>query len=134
MRPRIRHLSLLASLALAGCAFVQLHEETQQFEDATILAGRVPAPSGWRGPILVSAVAGQGASAAIVHEVRLHEPGGYELIVPDGSYSVLAFGDANGNGYPDADEPAGLLPRPVTVEKNGIISMLALSIDMGPAK
>jgi len=134
MNPRIRRLCSLASLALAGCAFVQLHEETKQFDDATILAGRVTAPADWRGPILVAAVTGTGASVSIAHEVRLHEPGGYELIVPDGSYSLIAFGDANGNGYPDGDEPAGVLSSPVNVANTTLISMLDFSIEPGHSK
>ena len=38
--------------------------------------------------------------------MRLHEPGGYELIVPHGTYALFAFADLNDNGLHDAGEPS----------------------------
>lgn len=124
-RMAARILLLLACpAALSGCTLVQLRSETREFYDATVLAGRVSVSGDWRGPVIVAAVTNAQGRRVIAHQTLLHEPGSFELIVPDGVYSLVAYGDADGNGLPDDENPAGILPSSVTVEGSRLISLL----------
>lgn len=118
---------------LAGCTLVQLHEESKEFYSATVLVGRVSAPPGWQGDVIVGAVSMEGGRATIAHQVRLHEPGGYELIVPDGRYVLVGFGDTDGNGQPGPAEPVGRLVVPVSVAGSRIITLLDFSLSTDAA-
>lgn len=131
---------LVAALALGlcgvGCTLVQLRGEAREFQAATVLAGRVSPPQGWSGPVVVAALAEAAPLAVrgrLVHQVWLHEPGGFELIVPDGRYTLLAWGDVNGNGRPDADEPGAQLPLPVEVSGQGMVLQLDMALAAGAA-
>jgi hypothetical protein len=112
-QPRLRHLSLCSAavaLALSGCTLLELKDDAAAFYASTVLAGRVQAPAGRAGrpgPVVVAAVSRKPGLPQVVHRVLLHEPGGFELIVPHGEYRLVAFGDDNGNGRYDAGEPAG---------------------------
>lgn len=125
---------LLAVPLLSSCTLVTLRDEARAFYAATVLAGRVAVPAGWRGPVVVAAVAeGADGRRQVVHQVRLHEAGGYELIVPDGLTTVVAFGDADGNGRPDDGDPAALQPAPVDVRSQGLLLQLDLVLAPGQA-
>ena len=112
---------------LAACTLVQLADDSRQFYDATVLVGRVAAPPGWDGPVVVGVV-GQDRTQPIVHHVWLHEPGGYELIVPDGAYRVFAYGDSDRDGLPDRSDPAALLTTQIEVAGQGMVTMLDLAL------
>lgn len=112
---------------LASCTPLKLRDNAQTYYAATVLAGRVAAPADWRGPVIVAALAERAEGPPqVAHQVLLHEPGGYELMVADGRYHVVAFGDLDGNGRPDATEPAASLAAPIDVKGEG----LALQLDM----
>jgi hypothetical protein len=128
--------ALALGLAAPGCTLVQLRDEAREFQAATVLAGRVSPPAGWWGPVVVVALADDGAAAGrgrVAHQVWLHEPGGYELIVPDGRYSLLAWGDADANGRPDAGEPAARQALAVEVSGQGIMLQLDMALVPGAA-
>lgn len=76
----------LLALLTAGCTLVHLRSDTRAYDGDAILVGRVSGPPGWQGPVRVVAVARQGGEAHLAHQVLLHEPGGFELIVPAGRY------------------------------------------------
>jgi uncharacterized alpha/beta hydrolase family protein len=126
-------LSLLC-LALAGCAVLQVREESQDFYVSTVLVGRVAAPAGWQGSVVVVAVSESDSPRTLAHQVRLHEPGGYELIVPDGRYLLCAYADTNNDGSPDPEGPAALLDTPVAVANSGIVMLLDLTLAPGGAE
>jgi len=124
MAARILLLLACQAAALSGCTLVQLRSETREFYGATVLAGRVSVTGDWRGPVIVAAVTNAQGRRVIAHQTLLHEPGSYELIVPDGVYSLITYGDADGNGLPDDEDPGGILPSSVTVEGSRLISLL----------
>jgi len=101
-------ISLILSFLIAGCTFMQLREETKIIQNSTILVGNVTStPSFWDRPIVVAAYSKENNTRAIVHYTTLHEQASYELIVPKGSYYIVAFGDKNKNLIYDIGEPAG---------------------------
>lgn len=120
----------LLQLLLGGCTLVQLRNDTDQFYSATVLAGRVWATSDWHGPVIVSATTSVNGRTEIAHQVLLHEPGGFELIVPNGVYELIAYGDRDANGLPDPHDPAGVLSKEVKVEGAGLISLLDFPLSM----
>ena len=131
----MRHLDLSARgiavtttlLFMGGCALVKLHRENAEFSAATVLVGRVLPEGGWRGPVSVAAIRLVDGNAHIEHEVWLHEPGGFELLVTDGAYTLVAYGDVNNDGRPDDDAPAGMIAESVTIPGNNGEQIHALS-------
>lgn len=121
MRRVSRVLTVLAvAMGLhSGCTLLDLRTQTIEYYQATVVVGQVIPPPGWSGPIVVAALS---PNAEVAHDVWLHEPGGYELIVPPGQYTVLAFGDANRNGRLDAGEPAGSHPAIITASGSGTVA------------
>lgn len=117
----------LAFLLLNGCAMLNLRENTRAFYGATVLAGRVAGPADFQAPVIVLARDEQ--DGRIAHHVRLHEPGGFELIVGDGDYSVLAFADADGDGRPGEGDLQGA-SAPLRVRGEGMIS--AVDVTLAP--
>ncbi len=117
---------LVAALLAAGCTLVQLKQDAADFYASTVLVGRIESPGGWNGPVIVSARTRGPGPGTVVHQTLLHEPGGYELIVPRGEYLVEAFGDTNGNGVQDPGEPAGRHggARPVVASGSGVVASL----------
>lgn len=128
MRQIVRLLALLGlSVALGACTLVKLREESKTFYASTVLVGRVSAPPGWKGPIVVAAYTKSFGRITVAHCTLLHEAGGFELMVPNGGeYQLFAFGDANGNLHFDAGEPAGayLSPQPIAASGTGIVANL----------
>ncbi len=123
--------ALIAATQLAGCTLVQLHQESKEFYSATVLVGRVAAPGDWQGPVIVAATTRTDGELVVAHQVLLHEPGGYELIVPDGRYTLVAFGDRNGDGLVGQQDPVAMLSSPVEVSGAGIVTLLDLSLAYG---
>jgi pimeloyl-ACP methyl ester carboxylesterase len=101
-----------------------VREESRAFYEATVLVGRISVPVGWTGPVIVAAVRIEQDRRLVEHQVRLHEPGGYELIVGDGDYTVIAYADADGNGRPDSRDLAGRYKDVVQVEDARLVSLL----------
>lgn len=100
-------LALGATLALQACTMGELAREADDYQASTVLVGRVEPGSAAPGPIVVGAYTrSEGGDWRLAHQTRLHEPGGYELIVPPGRYTLYAYADHNGNGLHDAGEPA----------------------------
>lgn len=123
------------SALVAGCTLVQVRDQSQAFYEATVLVGRVTmaddaAAFGAAAPIVVAAIREESHRRTVAHRVRLHEAGGYELIVPNGSYTVVAFVDTNENGLPDSTEPAAVARTRVASE--GLITSLDLSLRTSP--
>jgi len=91
-------------LLLAGCTLLELRQQSGEFYASTVLVGRISGAS-WSGPVVVVARPADDANAPVVAHALLHEPGGFELIVPKGHYRLQAFGDGNANLRADAGEP-----------------------------
>ena len=118
---------LVCAVAASGCSLIRLHRDNREFDAATALAGRV-LPGDWNGPVSVAAVAQRDGKPTVVQEVWLHEPGGFELLVKDGSYTLVAYGDRDNDGRPDPGAPAGVWPHPVQVAAAGLISRLDIPL------
>lgn len=57
-------------------------------------------------PVVVAAYSTVDGGRKIAHFVMLHEPGPYELMVPEGEHNIVAFGDKNKNLTYEEGEPA----------------------------
>lgn len=91
-----------------NCMYLQLKKETKIIEYSTILVGYVTCNlSPLNSPIIVAAYSKQNEKRTIVHYASLHEPGPYELFVPEGEYYIIAFIDNNKNLIFDENEPLG---------------------------
>lgn len=108
-------------LLAAGCALVELRQQAEEFYDSTVLVGRVT--GAWTGPVVVLARPADdaaGTTPPVAAQALLHEPGGFELIVPRGRYRLHAFGDLDGNLRVDAAEPvARYRGEPAVVASGG---------------
>jgi pimeloyl-ACP methyl ester carboxylesterase len=125
-RTRILTLALVPfACSLGSCKLMELQRENVEYSAATVLAGRVSAGS-WQGPVSVAAIRRDHRKVIVQHDVWLHEAGGFDLVVPDGEYTLLAFGDRDNDGRPDDGAPAGTYPETVKVDGAGLI--LALNI------
>ena len=117
----------------AGCTLIELHQENVEYSAATVLAGRVSGAA-WQGPVTVAAIQQRAAGPVVRHDVWLHEPGGFDLVVPDGEYLLVAFADRDNDGRPDEDAPAGTYPTPVKVEGTGLRLALNMTLEKGEAE
>ena len=124
-------LALVAALGLGGCKLVELQKENEEYSAATVLAGRVSGD--WQGPVGVAAIRRAKGKIIVQHDVWLHEAGGFDLVVPDGEYTLVAFGDRDNDGRPDDDAPAGRYAGTVKVEGTGLIVPLNISLQAGAA-
>ena len=134
-RARIRVIALaLLPLAgsLGGCKLMELQQENVEYSAATVLAGRI-STGAWQGPVSVAAVRHERGKSVVQHDVWLHEAGGFDLVVPDGEYTLVAFGDRDNDGRPDDDAPAGIYAEPVKVQGAGLILALNMSLQPGLA-
>lgn len=134
---RLIPLAPLMALCVAGtgCTLLELEVESRAFYTSTVLVGFIDRPGPWTGPVRVAAFARGPGGTRIVHQTRLHEPGGFELIVPKGEYGLFAFSDTNDNGVYDAGEPAGEYAgaEPVVATGVGVVASLDISITDKPA-
>lgn len=119
---------LLPGLALvAGCTLVTLRQESREFEASTVLTGRVHCPPDTIAPVVVVAASLDGPVPQPVHHTRLHECGGYELLVADGRHAVLAFADTNRNDRLDPGEP-WVQHAPVESRGTGVVMGIDLAL------
>jgi len=125
-------LALLGAASLGGCKLMELQKENVEYSAATVLAGRISAGS-WQGPVSVAAIRHARGKAIVQQDVWLHESGGFDLVVPDGEYTLVAFGDRDNDGQPDDDAPAGIHAGTVKVEGAGLILSLNISLQPGAA-
>jgi len=126
-RPTLRVIALLCLIAfVSGCTLVQLRKEAASFYASTVIVGRVTAPSE-SSSVIVAAIDIDEHEQRISHHAWLHEPGGYELIVPSGRYRIVAFADDNGIGMLDHHEPAAISST-MTVTDERLIPLVDLQI------
>ena len=93
---------------LAGCAFMQLKEDREFAQTSKVLVGHVSSTLSFPNmPVVIAAYSEEDNKRTIVHYTTLHEPGPYELIVPQGGHNLVAFIDKNKNLIYDEGEPAG---------------------------
>ncbi len=124
-------LILMLLMTLGGCSMARLQKEVEAMFKVSVVIGRVLAPAEWHGPVVVAAIQEDADKQTIAHHVLLHEPGGYELIIPDGRYRIVAFGDRDGNYAADAADPAAIVP---SIQVDGAPSIwLDLSLDFDVA-
>ncbi len=109
---------------------LELGEEADKVNRSTILVGWISAKSDPAGPIVVAAYTKTLGRIRPVHCARLHEPGGFELMVPNGRYALVAFVDANRNQRLDEGEPVGSYLGAQTVEADGtgVVGQLDMEI------
>lgn len=132
-RARFRTTTLALVLWLGGCALMQLQKENIEYSAATVLAGRVSG-AGWQGPVGVAAIRQVKGKTVVQHDVWLHEPGGFDLVVPDGEYTLVAFADRDNDGRPDDGAPAGRHAGTVRVEGAGLVPALNVTLEGGKAR
>src|SRR4051812_10951343 len=113
--------------SLGGCNLMELRKGNAGNSAPTVLAGRISAGS-WQGPVSVVAIRYDRGKPFVQHDVWLHETGGFDLVVPDGEYTLVAFGDRDNDGRPDDDAPAGTYPEIVKVHGAGLIQALNISL------
>ena len=122
--------TVLLSSLLSACTLFETRSEFGEIDHVSALMGRITAPPGWDGPVIVAATRRVGDEVVVAHRALLHEPGAYELLVPPGDYTVLAYADSDGDGdgVPDPTAPAGLLAGHVST--NGAHMIMGLDIAM----
>lgn len=114
----------LLAACLSGCSLFHLRQETATLYNSAIVVGQVSVEKrGKNAPLVVVAQAATGSERTIAHWTVLHEPGPYELMVPQGRWRIVAFADANGDlawqpgegigfhagGLVVADHPGGVI-------------------------
>lgn len=119
-------------LLVSGCGLVQLRHEAATFDAATVLAGRADCASS-TAPVVVAAIALDTQPPAVAHHTRLHECGGWELMVGPGRHAVAAFIDLDHNGRHDPGEPLAHRAEPVDAPASGLVTGLDLVLDERPA-
>ncbi len=123
-------LSLLCSL-FVSCKLMQVREDVKTLQESVVLVGVVSSTVSYEDmPVVVAAYASQDRKRAIVHYTTLHELGPYELMVPQGTHNIVAFGDKNMNLTYDAGEPAGqiLSAEQIVVPAGGVHGNLDIVI------
>lgn len=125
---------MIASCILfSGCTLLEVEKESKEVDSSTVLVGWVSETKKFTGPIIVAAYQGKNESFSAVHCTQLHETGGYELIVPNGNYELLAFGDSNKNLRFDEGEPIGryLGADSVKAVGTGVVGQLDIALKWG---
>lgn len=119
---------VMAYALLGGCTLVQTRSESAQVDRLSVLMGRVTAALDWDGPVIVAATTRVEDRIVVAHQALLHQPGAYELLVPPGVYTVVAYGDRDGDRVPDAGDPAGMFGS--NVAANGTHMVMALDFSL----
>lgn len=123
---------LMLSFLFAGCTFIQVSEDVNTLQKSIVFVGIVSSPISYQDtPIVVAAYSSNlDSMRTIVHHTTLHEPGPYELMLPVGTYNIVAFGDKNKNLIYDKGEPAGqiLSAGQVSAPAGGVIGNLDIVI------
>jgi len=115
---------------LAGCGLMRAHQEQVSARNNSVIVGRVTADYPLVGPIVVGAwrESENGGARVLAEYSILEATGNFMLIVPPGSYRIVAFNDANRDLRMDALEASSSFPAPVTAGENALIA--AIDIDL----
>jgi pimeloyl-ACP methyl ester carboxylesterase len=107
-RQYIRTILLLSTLALmVSCSLAYPYRHIETSADFNIIAGYIRCNSSWTGTVVVVAYIKKHNKIDIADYTILHESGPYELLVPQGRYHILAFGDKNNDLVVEKNEPLG---------------------------
>lgn len=125
-------------MLLPGCGLIRAHNEQVSARDYAVLTGRVSADYPLSGPILVGAWRensdqdrSEGAAPgmpAFADYALLDASGNYVLLVPPGTYRVIAFEDANRNARIDAAEAASAYPAAARLNRNGMVAAIDVAL------
>ncbi|MCP4105416.1 MAG: alpha/beta hydrolase [Desulfobacteraceae bacterium] len=110
---------------------MHLREEAKSARKSAVLVGNVSSALPFRdAPVVVAAYSEKDSKRTIVHYTTLHEPGPYELMVPNGIHNIVAFADKNKNLIYDKGEPAGqiLSAEQVSAPVGGVTGNLDIVI------
>jgi pimeloyl-ACP methyl ester carboxylesterase len=124
---RRRHLAvagglLVVIIAAPGCMFRDLRRDLRKQERYAILQGTValqPGETAGGDVIVVLAYAGEPPDIQVGDTIVLPAPGSYFLLVPVGTFRVVAFEDCNGNRIPDPEERTAILGNGEPIEVKG---------------
>lgn len=107
---------------VTGCSMTHPYGQSDIGTDYNILAGNIYSEAPHTGSIVVAAYREKQDQLDVVDYTILHKPGPYELMVPYGSYHVLAFGDENKDHILEKKEPSGIYgyQMPQSIIVNGI--------------
>ena len=122
---------LMLSFLLASCTLLQVRREANTLQKSIVLVGIVSSPHSYNDmPVVVAAYSKRDSKREIVHYTTLHELGPYELMVPEGTHNIVAFGDKNKNLIYDKGEPAGqiLSAEQVSTPAGGVAGNLDIVI------
>jgi pimeloyl-ACP methyl ester carboxylesterase len=120
---------LSAFFSVAGCTFLRLSEEVKTWNASSVIAGTVSASSSLREtPVVVLAYSKSWNLRKVADYTLLHEPGPFEVIVPRGRYTIVAFCDINRNLVYDAGEPAGQYPVAISAGERALIRNLNVTL------
>jgi pimeloyl-ACP methyl ester carboxylesterase len=91
-------------------------------EKCGLLMGAVVGESPEGRPVAVVALSRRLSGSQVVDNVVMSHPGSYALLVPEGTYEVLAFADTNGNARLESPELVGRQknPEPVSVAAGAV--------------
>jgi len=109
------------TIGLSGCGLFHLRKETATLYNSTILVGHINCEGIAVGsPLVVAARSAAGRERIITHYTVLHEPGPYELIVPQGQWQIIAFADTNSDLTWQPEESVGLYREgPIHIDQAG---------------
>lgn len=115
---------------LVGCGLIRARKEQENARDNSVIVGRITADYPLVGPIFVGAWReGKNAETpTFVEYSMLDAAGSYILLVPPGSYRVIAFEDANRNFRIDASEAASAYSSPVMLGKNAMAAAVDIAL------
>ena len=123
-------LSLSLPLLLASCGLLQVRGDAKRHYAFTVITGQVTTPADWQGGVSIAAITADEEAPRVVHRIWLHEPGGYELIVPPGRYTVEAVADADNRGSPASSLKAA--SSLIAVHDSGVITQVDLVLQRSP--
>ncbi|MFT3819715.1 MAG: alpha/beta fold hydrolase [Rubrivivax sp.] len=124
----------VAASLLSSCALVRLQADNHDFEQATVVVGRLIAPPGAAGPFIVGAARPDplhNGRPVVTHQARLGTAGGYVLMLPQGPHQVYAFEDRDGDGRAGPGELAARWPQPVDGGGRPIVTAVDLRLEPG---
>ena len=109
------------TIGLSGCGLFHLRKETATLYNSTILVGHISCEGRAVGsPLVVAARSAAGPERIVTHYTVLHEPGPYELIVPQGQWQIIAFADTNSDLAWQPEESIGLYGEgPIRIDQAG---------------
>jgi pimeloyl-ACP methyl ester carboxylesterase len=111
--------AVLMFFGISGCAFFELEEELEEFEETFFLIGGVITnQSPHRKEVVVVAYEETSGEKVPVKAMILKSSGDYTMEVKPGTYYLMAFEDRNGNFDHDADEYVGWYGRPDRIVVN----------------